>query len=171
MTRFRQKVHSIAAGRRPPKRHPEKGAEEGYTEVVQWIPFREAARRQGIPEDVLRRKILLDEIEAQPVDDDRQYLVAVPSPAGRGRWMALLPFLPLLILAYLGGCVGVLRMNYFCTECGRSRRTEELFLVGARFTITEEVQTTELSQWLREREPRNCPHEWMFTMGGGGPYA
>jgi hypothetical protein len=37
--------------------------------------LREAARRSGISEEAIRRKILTGEIAALPVDDDRQYLV------------------------------------------------------------------------------------------------
>ena len=145
----------------------------GYTALVEWIPFRDAARRQGISEDALRRKILMGEIESRPVDDHRHYLVQAPVPSRRSRrrWAALLALVPLLMLAYLGGCVGVLHMNYVCTECGQSRRTEELLILGGRVTLTEEIRPSEISEWLGQRDRRDCSHSWLFAIGGGGPFA
>ncbi|HLF91897.1 MAG TPA: hypothetical protein VJB14_00400 [Planctomycetota bacterium] len=39
------------------------------------VSLKDAARRTGIPEEQLRRRILTGELAAQTVDDDRQYLV------------------------------------------------------------------------------------------------
>lgn len=41
------------------------------------VSLREAARRTGIPEEQLRRRILLGELPAEAVDDDRQYLLSL----------------------------------------------------------------------------------------------
>lgn len=49
--------------------------------MADWIPLADAARLTGRSPGDLRRKILTGEIDARPVDDDRQYLVR-PSEVG-----------------------------------------------------------------------------------------
>ncbi len=71
------------------------------------VSLRDAARRTGIPEEQLRRRILTGELAAQTVDDDRQYLVSLEDlglespPAPRPRSCSPFFFLKLAFALFL----------------------------------------------------------------------
>lgn len=108
--------------------------------AADWIPLADAARLSGRSPGDLRRKILMGEIDAEAVDDDRQYLVRASEVglvrrrrcccAGVGRMLALgILIIGLLGAATLwagepvtqahecGGCHAV-RLDRMFTVCG-----------------------------------------------------
>jgi hypothetical protein len=94
-------------------------------------PLREAARDLGLSEEAVRRKILLGEIAAAPVDDDRQYLVDVPAPATRrpccGRLRVVLWSLAAWAVLGAAMTLGTARSAETCGVCGSIRVTERLW--------------------------------------------
>lgn len=118
------------------------------------IPFREAARLKGVSEESLRRRILLGEIPATPVDDDRQYLVGASEgkPRRSARrvlrlttWSALAG-LALAALLFFGSSTTEDR----CVRCPSIRLCERFLGVPVEsFTVVR---------------ARGCDHDWRITL-------
>ena len=130
-------------------------------------PLREAARRAGMTEEEVRRKILLGEIAAVPVDDDRQYLVrledvgiASPRPAAQRRSCGSFFFLKiafaLFLLTFIAALVttAMSRKGTYslCLNCAAVRH-------DARTCCGLEGDS--LTEAIRYAEPGTCRHEWV----------
>ncbi len=111
--------------------------------------LKEAARALGVSEESLRRKILLGEIVATPVADDRQYLVAVGTAPSRRCPRFRLLLWCVAAWAVLGTCLalGTRRIGETCVQCGSRKGTELLFGVPMNSVAVEGVG-------------RDCPHDW-----------
>ena len=119
------------------------------------IPFREAARLMGVSEESLRRQILLGEIPATPVDDDRQYLLGWkegtprrPPPPSIVRLLAwsALAWLALGTLMFLGSST----TQDHCVRCPSVRFCERFLGVPVESFAAE-------GAW-------DCDHEWRIGL-------
>jgi len=129
------------------------------------VSLREAARRKGVTEDELRRAILTGELAAEPVADDRQYLVRVPAapkrPARTRRcWFLRAAALGFLLSFLVAGC-GV-STTYLCENCGSSRRTVELV---RGMPIAWTTRAGEVTPLIADAYPGGCAHAWVFLCG------
>jgi hypothetical protein len=129
------------------------------------LPYREAARRQGISEEELLRKIVLGEVEATPVDDRRRYLVRVADapapPSSPARWGVRILLAVLLLLFLAGGTWGG---SYFCTRCGR---IQDRVKIGFVIPVAWKTSETEFSEIVSKTYRARCGHEWMLRYGSG----
>ena len=90
--------------------------------------LREAAKERGLSEEALRRSILLGEVEATSVDDDRQYLLPSIRPARRpGRGRLYLWCLAAWVVLGVSSALGTRWTESTCGTCGAQVRTERLF--------------------------------------------
>ncbi len=144
--------------------------------------LREAARLAGVPEENLRRSVLLGEIVATPVADDRQYLVAASelsryrgkkstssTPEPRERFFCLAAFAivailsvgPLFICLWIGSFQEV---DYFCGNCTRTLHTTRL---RKTVLITHRIEAGPFSRLVQRVYPAPCRHEWISFREGG----
>src|ERR1041384_3468468 len=137
--------------------------------------LKDAARRSGLSEETIRRKILTGEIAAIPVDDDRQYLVrledlGVPSPPEAGPAKTRAPyvclrvafgfFLVTLLAAIVTTAVGV---RYGRAAQGWSRasccRKCAVFRQGSG--CCSAYMSDNLTETISGGDPAPCRHEWV----------
>jgi hypothetical protein len=144
---------------------------------MNWVPLAEAARKTGIPEEQLRRRILMGELYAQAADDDRQYLLQakdvealcppvpaapVPPPAPRA-WPTLLVSASLALLLVGGlAAFSVFSLRYACVECAATRKTVKFTDL---VTLKERVRPGSATAAVREAFPGPCAHRWMLVEG------
>lgn len=118
------------------------------------IPYREAARLKGVSEESLRRQILLGEIAATPVDDDRQYVLDLDPqkcrcPLRKWTWIAT-AFL--LFLGFFGTWTGT-------SACGRcASRLDRVAVLG--IPAGTHRSPTRLTGWIAEEGGASCDHAW-----------
>ena len=141
-------------------------------------PLREAARRSGIPEERLRRRILEGDLVATPVDDDRQYLVrladllppttaAGPALPRRAFSWRVTIFLIVAFLLLLFASCGTFTMHFYCANCGLDQKRIETGLGHPSISIFSKTEWTDLSEAIARSYPGPCRHEWIFTNGSG----
>ncbi len=137
-------------------------------------PLRDAARLKGVPEERLRRAILDGRIVAEPVPDDRQYLIRAselglarrPVPS---RAACALPALLALACMALALAAGAARSaSYVCANCAAIRHTTELRLLDRQAVLRSRVQRDAVGALIAAEYPVDCLHEWMFVHAGGG---
>jgi hypothetical protein len=133
------------------------------------VSLRDAARRTGIPEEQLRRRILLGELPAEAVDDDRQYLVslqdlgiaprtpAVPACSG-SRFFYLKIAFALLLLAMTGAVVTTAMptrsMRFACCPGGP--------------TVAQELQRLGIVEAARKVDPEGAAELVRWGMARAG---
>ncbi len=145
--------------------------------------LREAARLAGVSEEDLRRRILLGELVAEPVADDRHYLVPAsgltpllkkrPTPVQTGPTRAervfclsafmLLAFLsigPLVICLWIGSFQ---KVDYFCANCTRVLQISRL---GQTAVLSRQIEPGPYSHLIQKVEPAPCRHEWVSFRQG-----
>lgn len=146
--------------------------------------LREAARLTGISEKSLRRSILMGEIVAEEVADERQYMIASSSlppfgkknspssaqtvPTGRQRIFSLAAFVvvavlsigPLAVVLWAGS---VQRIDYFCAECTRTLHTVRL---GQTVVLSHQIESGPYTELVDRADPAPCSHEWISFQEG-----
>ena len=146
--------------------------------------LREASRLTGISEKSLRRSILMGEIVAEEVADERQYMIASsslppfdkknsPSPAQtvptrRQRIFSLAAFVvvsvlsigPLAVVLWAGS---VQRIDYFCAECTRTLHTVRL---GQTVVLSHQIEPGPYTELVDRADPAPCSHEWISFQEG-----
>jgi len=123
--------------------------------------LREAARRSGIPEEQLRRRILTGELAAEPVDDDRQYLVrledlgiaAAPAAGPRPVSGAPLFYLKIAFALFLLAMTGAIVTTACPPRCSLRNLDRQAIAVEAARRVDPEG-AIELIRWCRENGRR-----------------
>ena len=146
--------------------------------------LREASRLTGISEKSLRRSILMGEIVAEEVADERQYMIASSSlppfdkknspssaqtvPTRRQRIFSLAAFVvvsvlsigPLAVVLWAGS---VQRIDYFCAECTRTLHTVRL---GQTVVLSHQIEPGPYTELVDRADPAPCSHEWISFQEG-----
>lgn len=146
--------------------------------------LRDAARLTGLPEKDLRRSILMGELVAEEVADERQYLISSSSlrplckkefsiaiqsvPTKKERVLSLAAFAvvailsigPLLFVLWAGS---VQRIDYFCAECTRTLHTVHL---GQTVVLSHQIEPGPYSELVDRADPAPCSHEWISFQEG-----
>jgi hypothetical protein len=146
--------------------------------------LREAARLTGISEKGLRRSILMGELVAEEVADERQYMIAASSlpPSGKKNSfspsqsvptkkervfslaafavVAILSIGPLLFILWAGS---VQRIDYFCAECTRTLHTVHL---GQTVVLSHQIEPGPYTELVDRADPAPCSHEWISFQEG-----
>ncbi len=144
------------------------------------ISLAEAARRTGIPEERLRRLVLLGELDAQPADDDRQYLLSVedverlrppvpcaaPPPPSPRAWPTLLvsASLAAVLLGALT-CFSVFSLRSTCVDCTKVMRTVTF---ADAIVLSRELEDGTHTELIREASDGGCAHRWVLVEGTSG---
>ena len=137
------------------------------------LPIREAARRAGVPEETLRRAVVMGELDAVPVPDDRDYLVqlshVIPRESGvaiRDPKLLPRPLAWCLFIMWvsgvlvLGSCFVITR-QYACVNCNAEQRAMEFFVIPFSSQTKPGYLTAEIQRFY----PEPCDHEWVFLTG------
>ncbi len=130
------------------------------------LPLREAARRMGVSEESLRRRILLGEVPAVPVDDDRQYLVGDGPPAPPRRPLRRWVIAGSLLLMFLATC-GTFETLSICANCASLRKAIELGPGVPLVAVFRELSPGSLTSAILEAYPECRRHEWELVWGSG----
>ena len=130
------------------------------------VSLRDAARRTGIPEEQLRRKILLGELPAEPVDDDRQYLVSLrdlgiapPSPAAPSRAGSSFFYLKIAFALFLLAVTGAVVTT---AMPGRSMR---FACCPGSPTIAQELQRRGILEAAHKVDPEGAAELLRWSLG------
>lgn len=147
--------------------------------------LREVARQTGIAEKSLRRSILMGELVAEEVADDRQYLISASSlrsllgkgavssssstgPTRKERIFSLAAFfvVSLLSIAPLGVILwvgAVQKIDYFCGDCTRTLHTVRL---GQTVILSHQIKPGPYTEMVDRADPAPCSHEWISFQEG-----
>lgn len=137
-----------------------------------WLSLAEAARRAGMSEEALRREVLLGQVPATPVPDDRHYLVRedhlpgckpAPGPCRKIEATLSAPCRgKILVRGVLGAALvlflvcGTSQGSYLCTNCTAIERRVK---VGGLPVFRATSQGRYASLVVRAY-PGPCDHAW-----------
>ncbi len=124
----------------------------------------QAAKLKGIPVEQMRRRILMKLQPGEATGDAREFLInaedlGLPKPPPKSRILWIFPLI--LVTLQLVGLflTTTYSKTYYCSECGRERKTKELF---NRVVLLSEVSDNGVSHLLGDPP---CGHSWVFRDG------
>lgn len=124
----------------------------------------QAAKLKGIPVDQMRRRILMGLQAGEATGDAREFVIAaedlgLPKPPPKSRILWIFPTILIVLQLFGLALTTTYAKTYYCADCGRERRTREMF---NRVALLSEVSETSVSRVLGEVD---CEHEWVFREG------